>query len=192
MKYLASILLLVLIPMIVFSQTSPFGLSMGMTFDQIKNKSGKIPELVKDDYYTVIPPNTHDLFESYIIQISPTYSLVWIKAVGKDITTNGHGIHLKTAFDNLVSSVERTYGKYERIDFLISGSIWDEPNDFMMGLAKEERYLMANWEKEHDSTLPDDIKIIGVIANATSPRLARICLDCDALSRSAEVPTPDF
>ncbi len=163
--------------MIVFSQSGPFGLSMGMTLDQIKNKTGKNPELVQDDFYSVTPPNTHDMFKSYIVQISPTYGVVWITAIGKDITTNGYGTQLKTAFDNLVSSIERTYGKYKRIDFLLSGSIWDEPNDFMMGLAKQERYLIAIWEKEHDSTLPDDIKSIGVIATATSSSKGYISIE---------------
>lgn len=177
MKHLLSTLLLVLLPLIMFAQSGPFGLSMGMTLDQIKDKTGKNPELVKDDFYKVTPPNTHDMFDSYIVQVSPIYGVVWIKAIGKDITTNGHGTQLKTAFENLVSSIERTYGKYEKTNFLLSGSIWDEPNDFMMGLMKKERYLIACWEKKHGSTLPDDIRLIGVSAKARSSSSGYISLE---------------
>ena len=77
----------------------PFGLDMGMSLDQVKNKTGKNPELVQDDLYRVDPPNKNDMFESYIVQISPEYGIVWIKAVGKDITTNGYGIQ---CFENYV------------------------------------------------------------------------------------------
>ena len=159
------------------SQSGPFGLNMGMTLAQVKSVTGKNPELVRDDLYEVTPPNPHDMFESYIVQISPKYGVVWIKAIGKDITTNGHGTQLTTAFDNLVSSIERTYGEYKRTDFLSRGSIWNEPNDFMMGLLKKDRYLMAAWENEYGSTLPDNLKSIGVIATAISSTEGYISLE---------------
>lgn len=177
MKRLFSILLLVCIPIIVFSQSGPFGLSMGMTLEQIINKTGKNPELVNNDLYRVKPPKTHDMFESYIVQISPTFGVVWIKAIGKDIVTNGNGTQLKVAFNDLVSSIEKTYGKYDRVDYLSSGSIWDEPEDFMIGLAKQDRYLMAGWEKKYGSTLPDDITTIGVTATANSSSEGYISLE---------------
>jgi hypothetical protein len=155
----------------------PFGLDMGMTIDQIKNKTGKIPELVQDDLYRVDPPNKNDMFEAYIVQISPKYGIVWIKAIGKDITTNGYGIQLKSAFDSLVSSIEKTYGKYKKTDFLMSSSIWKDPDDFMMGLLRKDRYLMASWNKESDSTLPNDIVTIAVAATASSSSKGYISLE---------------
>ena len=161
----------------LFSQPGPFGLRMGMTLDQVKNLTGKNPEMLEDNVYKVIPPDTHNMFIEYRVRISPTYGIVWIYAESKEIETDDDGTQLKNAFNDLVSSIERTYGKYKRIDFLLSGSIWDEPNDFMMGLAKQERYLIAIWEKEHDSTLPDDIKSIGVIATATSSSKGYISIE---------------
>jgi hypothetical protein len=121
----------------------PFGLDMGMSLDQIKNKTDKNPELVQDDFYMVDPPNKNNMFKSYIVQISQKYGIVWIKAIGKDIATNGYGFELQSTFDNLVSSIERTYGKYKKTDILMPGSIWNDANDFMMGVLRRERYLMA-------------------------------------------------
>jgi hypothetical protein len=155
----------------------PFGLDMGMTLDQVRNKTGKSPELVQDDLYRVDPPNKNDMFESYIVQISQKYGIVWIKAIGKDITTNGHGTMLKSAFNNLVASIERTYGKYKKTDLLMRGSIWDEPEDFMMGLVKKDRYLMAGWDKDSGANLPNDISSIGVMASASSSSKGYVVLE---------------
>jgi hypothetical protein len=155
----------------------PFGLDMGMSLDQIKNKTGKNPELVQDDLYKVEPPNKNEMFETYVVQVSQKYGIVWIKAIGKDITTNGHGIQLKSAFDNLIASIEKTYGKYKKTDFLVRGSIWNEPEDFMMGLVKKDRYLMAGWDKDSGSTLPKEISSIGVMVSASSSSKGYIALE---------------
>ncbi len=146
----------------------PFGLDMGMSLEQLRSLTGENPELIRGDFYEINPPNGHDMFESYLVQVSPKYGVVMIKAIGKDITTNGHGTQLKSAFNNLVASIERTYGKYEKIDYLLRGSIWDEPEDFMMGIVREDRYLLASWGNEAGSTLPADISLIGVVVSASS------------------------
>jgi hypothetical protein len=146
----------------------PFGLDMGMTFDQVRDKTGNSPELTREDLYRVDPPNKHDMFESYFVQISPKYGIVWIRAIGKDIATNGHGTMLKSAFNDLVASIERTYGKYTKTDVLLPGSIWDEPEDFMIGLLRKDRYLMAGWNKDSGASLPNDISTIGVMISASS------------------------
>jgi hypothetical protein len=138
----------------------PFGLEMGMSFDEVKNITGNNLILVRDDLYIVDPPNKNDTFGAYYVQISKGYGIVKIQAFSKKITTNGHGTGIKTIFNALLSSIERTYGKYKKVDILMSGSIWDKPEDFMMGLLRDERYLMARWGDEHGSTLPSDIELI--------------------------------
>jgi hypothetical protein len=163
--------------MIVFSQSGPFGLRMGMTFDQVKEVTGKQPELIQDYKYIVTPPKEHNMFETYLVQISPTYGVVFIKAVSKDITASSYGTELMSDFDDIVSSIARTYGEYDMTNLLLPGSIWDEPRDFMMSLQKKERFIIANWDREYDSTLPDDIKSIYVSANALTGSKGYIALE---------------
>jgi len=137
-----------------------------MSLDKIKQISKTTPKNISDDAYEITPPNTNDMFETYLVRIHPTYGVYLIKAVGKDIATSGYGIELKSAFNSLLASVEKTYGKYDKTDFLLSKSIWKDADDFMMGLIKKERYLMASWEKKYGSTLPNDLASIGIMASA--------------------------
>lgn len=60
------------------------------------------------------------------------------------------------------------YGKYKRFDWLPSGSIWKEPEDFMMGLLKKDRILNTYWTKKEGSTLKDDLSEIGLQTFALS------------------------
>jgi len=174
-KIFGFIVLFLLFNLPVFS--GPFGLDMGMTLDQLRILTGKVPVLLQDDLYSVDPPNKNDMFESYLVQVSPKYGVVWIKAVGKDITTNGHGIALRNAFNNLVSGIERNYGKYDLTDFLTRGSIWNEPQDWMMAIVRRERYLIASWERTYGSNLPDDILSIGVMVSAQSSSRGYVILE---------------
>ena len=146
----------------------PFGLDMGMSLARVRQVSKTAPENNGDDIYQVTPPNTNDMFESYVVRIHPTYGVYLIIGVGKDISTNGYGIELKTAFNSLIGSIERTYGKYKKTDYLLPRSIWNDPDDFMMGLIKSERFLYAIWETKEGSNLPNDIETIGVSASALS------------------------
>ena len=151
----------------LFSQPGPFGLRMGMTLDQVKNLTGKNPEMLEDNVYKVIPPDTHNMFIEYRVRISPTYGIVWIYAESKEIETDDDGTQLKNAFNDLVSSIERTYGKYIRIDRIKNEDYSsDEPEDFMFDLFLEDRELQAYWTKTIDSTLPNDIALISLDAHA--------------------------
>ena len=173
-------LMFFLIAGIIFA--GPFGLDMGMSLDQIRNITGENPVLyqddfLQDDFYEINPPNGHDMFESYLVQVSPTYGVVWIRAIGKEITTNGHGTQLKSAFDNLAASIERTSGKYEKRDMLMPGCMSNEPEDFVMEIAKKERMLMAIWEKEIGSTLPADTLLIFLTVSASSSSEGHVVLE---------------
>jgi hypothetical protein len=154
----------------------PFGLDIGMSLDQIKQKTGNDPIFMSDDIYRVTPPNTNDLFESYAVRVHPKYGLYYITAIGKDINTTGYGFEVKQTFDDLVASIEKSYGKYKKYDFLQAKSIWDEPNDFMMGLVQNERHLSAFWDQEEGSTLPKDISSIAVTARGVSSSKGYIVL----------------
>jgi hypothetical protein len=154
----------------------PFGLDMGMSLAQIKQKTGNAPVLQSDDLYIVTPPNTNNLFGIYAVRVHPEYGVYSISAIGKDITTTGYGLEVKSAFNDLVGSIEKTYGKYKKYDFLQARSIWDEPNDFMMGLVKSERHLAAFWDKGEGSALPEDISAISVTARGLSSSKGYIIL----------------
>jgi len=67
--------------------------------------------------------------------------LVKLAAIGKNVSTSVYGSELKDAFNEMEKSIIAGYGDSKRYDFLRSGSIWDEPKDFMMGLLKKKELL---------------------------------------------------
>ena len=139
----------------------PFGLNMGMTIKQI-DPSAK--EIAPGKFTTTKVPKPHSAFEQYVVQVGKKNGLCWIKAIGKDISTSSYGIELKSAFESMNEKLTKAYGKGETTDLLMPGSIWNEPNDFMMAMIKKERFLMAIWDKEKGSSLNDDLKQVGLIA----------------------------
>ena len=63
--------------------------------------------------------------------------------------------------------VSDAYGEYEEADFLLRGSIWDEPEDWMMALRRNERQLQAVWEGQAMSNSVASV-ILGASALSTS------------------------
>jgi hypothetical protein len=143
----------------------PFGLEMGMSLKEI---GGKAEKVAHGKYNLTNVPKPHSAFEFYVVQVAPKGGLCWIKAIGKDIRTSSYGLELKSAFSDMEEKLEKSYGKHKKMDNLLQGSIWDEPNDWMMGLIKKERILAAIWEESEGSNLPADLKQIGLIASPSA------------------------
>ena len=101
---------------------------------------------------------------------------------------------ITNSFSSIVNSLEKNYGKGTVYDFLRSGSIWDEPNDWMMSLLKQQRYLSAFWEKENKEVFPGNISTIGISADALTTESGYISLeyyskDSDAAADEAKKVT---
>jgi len=145
----------------------PFGLDFGMSYKQVSNISKTKPINIESDFYLITPPKTNEQFEVYVVCIHPTYGIYLIKAISKTIHSNAQGTALRSRFDDLVSSIEKFYGKYEKEDFAVQGSYWGDKLDYyMFALSLGERVLTASWVKEVGSELPPEIWAIGVAAQA--------------------------
>ena len=144
-----------------FLFAGPFGLDMGMSIKQIDPNA---EEIAPYTYKIKSVPKPHSAFESYVVKVSPKCGLCWIKAIGKDISTSTYGIELKSSFYDLKERLEKVYGESETTDMLFYGSIWNEPNDWMMGLIKNERILCSFWEKEKGLDLKENIKVVALAA----------------------------
>ena len=141
----------------------PFGIEMGMSLEKLESMTGVAPK--KDgDIYFITPPKTHPQFDLYVVRASTKHGIYYIKAIGCDISTSSYGIELKQKFYNLEESIGKIYGKHSTYDYLLSGSIWTEPDDFMMGLIKKDRSLFAIWDTDSGSTLTPDLESIAISA----------------------------
>ena len=148
MGYTRLISLFFLIAFQVFA-AGPFGFERGMTKEQVIALVGqRAVEKVEDDQLVLkTAPRPHPDFNTYIVMISPERGLVKFSAVGKIIHTSRYGEEVKSAFDETQNLVIKSYGPpAHAYDLLKSGSIWKEPEDWMAGLAKEERGLLSFWQ----------------------------------------------
>ena len=116
------------------TQAGSFGLCMGMSIEQIDPKA---KEIAPGKFLTTNVPKSHSSFEQYIVQIGKENGLCWIKAIDKNVQTSSYGIEIKSEFKSMNSKLSKVYGTSETTDLLLPGSIWNEPNDFMMALIKK-------------------------------------------------------
>jgi hypothetical protein len=128
----------------------PFGLAAGMNEDSVRKATRQFSAVASASgtgfFSATSVPRPHQSFESYLFRIGPTEGLCKIMAVGVDVEMNSFGKQLKEEFDRLVETLTEKYGAAESFDYLTRGSIWDEPEDWSMALAKQERTLAATWE----------------------------------------------
>jgi len=156
----------------------PFGLEMGMTLDQIEIQTGIKPIISSSGkVYTITPPKPHSTFNTYVIRVSPTLGLHFIKAISTNISTSVYGTELLHSFNSIKESIGKTYGKYYQKNALKTGSIWNEEKDWMMGLKLKERDLYAYWSPDDGSSLPKDITYIQLEAKANSTNIGYLVLD---------------
>lgn len=168
--------IMICIPIILFCSNTyagPFGLKMGMKLNEIDTKAKKIAP----GKYFVSVPNQHSAFEKYVVQVAPQTGLCYIKAIGKDIATSAYGVELKSEFYDMKEKLDKTYGKGKATDRLMYDSIWDEPNEWMMGLIKKERLLFVIWENSSGKNVKGNIKNIAMAAQPSSRSKGYIAID---------------
>lgn len=148
----------------------PFGLAMGLSKAEVTALVGPDLKDVEGQQYlaaTAKVPRSHPRFKAYMLQVLPTAGLCAITAVGVDVRTSSHGVEMLAEFDAMVESLQAAYGDHRRNDFLRSGSIWDEPEDWMMALSRKERVLQAVWDQDAGSSSKNRVKEVILSASTT-------------------------
>jgi hypothetical protein len=153
------------------AEEGPFGFRMGLSKDEIESMIGGSLKSIDGAsflYSSLTVPRPHTAFEAYAMLIGPSSGLCQIRAIGVDIPSSSHGLQIRSAFDDLEATLGGVYGRFKRIDRLLPGSIWGEPEDWMMGLLKQERLLQTEWSAEHGSTLKYNLESVILVAKAKS------------------------
>jgi hypothetical protein len=146
--------------------SGPFGLKMGLTLRQLENIDPDIVSKTDGTYSMKKVPTPHSSFESYLLTISPDTGLCKIMAIGKDIPDSDYGLALQSEYYTVKKALQKKYGKGKELDALLPDSIWDEEDDFLMGLLREERVLVSYWFSDTDDSVPQDISAIMLEAKA--------------------------
>ena len=151
------------------AREGPFGLEAGLAKDDIEALVGGGLSEVEGAaflYSVKAVPRPHPAFEGYVVLAPPNAGLCQIRAIGVDVKTSSHGIQLKSEYDDLAASLEESYGEFLEVDQLLPGSIWKDPEDWMMGLLKKERFLQAEWSAKNGSRLKNSITRIDLVGRA--------------------------
>lgn len=124
----------------------PFGFDIGMTYEEVKEACGDSElEHIADNRYYAKPKKAHPLFETYIVWISDSVGLYYIKGVSRDISTSDYGTEAKQRFNNLLATLEKKYGKFNLIDTIKSDYYWKDEKYWTEALRDGARTYQANW-----------------------------------------------
>lgn len=165
MKKLFLLLILLSAPILLFS--APFGLSMGMTLDDLTEAcDGADPEHIEDDCYYVFPVKKHPLFKRYVAFVDSDKGLYCIRAVSDDISTNRYGTEIQNAFSEIKERVSKTYGRPRIIDEIESDSLYTDDRDWVRSLEDGSRMYAAIWESSAKNELKDDLTEVSIYASA--------------------------
>lgn len=157
-------LLIVLVSFSLFSKETFLNLSAGMTLEEVTKVVGvKNIVLDKNDLYDVTKEvSTTNPFPKLSLLISKKYGLIRIIGFTAPKQTNIYGDKLKEEFSSFYDMLSKKYGEGTKFDNLKSGSIWNEPQDYMYSLVKGERDLECYWVPGYGATFntPDLESII--------------------------------
>jgi len=139
-------------------------------------------------------PKLHPEFEEYAVQYVESVGICFVGAIGKTIRNDSYGITTKRRADAIVKQLRPKYGiETQKLDFLSPYSIWDEPDEWMMGVLKEERRYIYSWDADDGFKPVGEVAKIYVAALAAASDAGYVKLDfhfkreplCDAIIEKA-------
>ena len=124
----------------------PFGFDIGMTYNEVKEACGGTePEHISDDRYWVKPKKSHPLFEKYIVWISDSVGLYYVKGISKEIHTSEYGNEVKDEFNDLVKTLEKKYGKFSKDNKVKPDYYWKDERNWTKSIKDGARDFSASW-----------------------------------------------
>ena len=143
-----------------------FGLKKGMTLEEIKKlEFGYIKQLEDDPtVFGVEQPKKPQGANYVYFVVIPEMGLMKVRFYWT-IEANPYGDELKRKFDDLKSILSEKYGKGEKVDYLKSDSIWDDPKYYMRSLKDNERELAWHLTGFSDSN-KWELEYVGIVAGA--------------------------
>jgi hypothetical protein len=141
--------------------SAPFGIQLfsDLSGFEILNDYGQAK-------YQITAPSPHPLFENYIVQATPSQGIVWVKGNAAAKIIDAFGNAVRAEVDRIASQLSGKYGKGRKSDFLLTGSIWDEPQYWMNALEDQTRIYAYIWDRSTGANLPDDLESVYVGAAA--------------------------
>jgi hypothetical protein len=122
----------------------PFGLEMGASVKEL-DVAGSGFKLSLNSV-----PNPHPLFTNYSIWHSIETGVCRILAISKISENDRYGEDVKSTFSRVRKALEEKYGDAKTVDYLKSGALWKETDEWVMAIRQNERTYAALWESPSD------------------------------------------
>ena len=113
--------------------SGPFGYEMGQAI------SGEPDGQSNDGLLYQESPKEFAGWEWVVAYYTPQTGVCFVKAFKLVEDGDAYGFGHRKAADSLVETLTKKYGAFDKADFLMTGSIWYEPNEWLMGISKGER-----------------------------------------------------
>jgi hypothetical protein len=155
---------------------SPFGIEFYAPIGNFK-----ILHEFGEGKFKIEPPNAHLLFSEYVVQSSKEHGIVWIKGISSEINNDSFGISIRSLVDRIAEQLSSRYGAGSKIDNLLSGSIWNDPQYWMNSLESNERSYHYTWSRSRNKQLLDDIESIYVGATAYNSQSSTAVIEYSSL-----------
>ncbi|WP_459575134.1 hypothetical protein [Cupriavidus sp. 8B] len=121
-------------------------------------------------------PKPYPLFEGYgLVFGSP--GLCKVAGIVTNLQTDSGGFAARQRIDTLANELEARYGKPKKSDFLMAGSIWKEPQEWVTALRKQERVYAYYWLRSSGAKLPADIESIAISTKADQRDQVQVTLN---------------
>ncbi|WP_162620538.1 hypothetical protein [Limimaricola cinnabarinus] len=132
----------------------PFGIEMGGSASDLDlAEEGNKPSLNQ-------APNPHPLFKEYAVWHTEGLGICRVVAISEPYGNDRYGSGVKRDFERVSEALSQKYGSGNRVDFLKSGALWDEPQDWVMSLRQNERTFGQEWSSvESDGEAYDYIQL---------------------------------
>lgn len=139
-------------------------------------------------------PKPHPEFELYAIQYVEGVGICAVTAVSKTIENDSYGFTTKRRVDAIAKQLKQKYGvETLKFDRLLYGSIWDDPDDWMMGVHQNERFYFYGWDSDKGFKPGGEVieLVVSAVAGASDAGNVRVEFyfkrqpQCDAIIEKA-------
>ena len=148
------------------AENNPFGLDL----DKHPTEYGCTQSQKNQYWYSCTTvPKPHPEFEFYELQYVDGVGICYVSAIGKTIRNDSYGITTKKRVDAIARQLKQKYGaETSKSAFLRSHSIWDDPNDWMMGVLKGDRAYQYWWGADEGFKPVGEVIELGISAKAVA------------------------
>ncbi|WP_156878692.1 hypothetical protein [Roseomonas gilardii] len=143
---------LLLVLSCVSAHSQPFGISEGTPRSAIK-----IEEEVRPGWLRIVPPRKHPEFELFHVQITQETGVCRLSAAGITHSNDRYGRSVRSAFQEVREQLEATYGKSGLNDFLKTGALWKNDEEWVMSIRQNERIFQAAWGKPSGAPIKNGV-----------------------------------